>query len=660
MDEIFAQATIASGAAPPELQSDVMGMESLVQQLTMDMAVPADGSPTADPLLGLNRRHHLPQLPNHQPTNTVATPSFAGPGVITPHRAAQRRRQDRYVVLIGGATLLAILCVLALVLFVSKHADGGFGQQPGLAVITATPQGIMFSARGTPTPAQGITGARATPTPSPPPPPTPTQPPPQSSTIIQPTPVPATATAVHSTTARPTATARPATRTPATATPIPATATLVPATATPIPATATLVPPTATSVSPTSTPVPATATLVPPTPTGVPAATPRPTLTPIRSPTPAATPHPTPTPTPPPGGTHATVSFDRWAKTISVGSQLTASTCCGFHPSNGLIPASYNTAGFTYQYGHWLGQRNVTPPAAADPTLFIQCQAGRGWGNCSASAGTFLYSSGRSGLGCTTDYYVSTNVGNTTSVTCTLTQAGYRSFNFVGDTFADGNRSYFLVTGENEYTGGSNGGQVYYTMPYNCGAYANGGQTTRANALAAARVVLDNEGYSYTLAISTYLQGSTRCADEYGDPSYGGAQLPTPYFSQIQGVGGWRLSYAPNDALNAQRDRLDAAIPSGYVRASSSICSSPTVLSVNVSQEKAQLSCPASERVIWPWYISQQNALKNSIANKPPDQALAIVNNSQGVVPGSARINLTPPDAATLPGAGNITLNIGG
>jgi hypothetical protein len=313
------------------------------------------------------------------------------------------------------------------------------------------------------------------------------------------------------------------------------------------------------------------------------------------------------------------------------------------------VPAAYDTANITTVYGGWVGDYHYVGATPAVVSVNYKCVVPPGdYCLYTPSYVTFY----KNGDGCTL------YTGSSNPAACTVTTAGYGCYNFQGANGSDGKVNWTIYSTFTQC--GGNNAYSYYSMPDNCGAYANNGANTRAAALAAVRNNLDNRGYSTTLARHDQYNGNTYCSDTNGNYIAPGNALPGKDFWQSQNVSGWRFSYDPNSVQDLQYTRLANAIPPGYIQASASVCGSVQVVSVDASNQTAKLACAASERVIWAWTASEQTSLKDRISGLAVAQALSTINSTQGVVNGTAAISQNPSNASEIAPVSAITLTIGG
>jgi hypothetical protein len=533
--------------------------------------------PETPPLAAHPREHRPPAFDTRS-----AAPVFSGGGVPARSRTAPAISSRRALTLLLVA-LVVSLAVVGVFFLSPASRQNGIGGNPGLVQVTVTSTAQAFAGGEPPTP----TSVPPTVTPLPPagghPPPTATRVP----------------------TAPPTATPRQNTPPPG--------STATPALTSGPQQTPTSVPTTV----PTSTPVPT----APPVPTNTP-------VPPTATPVPTNTPMPTPTPNP--FGSAATVTFSTAEQTLAVPQTLQACDGCSIDASKGTIPSQYVSDSVTDIYSAgWTANAHYFP---ADPVLTFVCTIG-----CRFPQG-YRWLDATLSHACTLDAGFSLLGGadNTANVGCTLAQDGYQCYQFNGIVFSGGNGDG-EITAENP----SCGGGVYYTMPDNCLAYGHNGNDARNDATNIVLTYVNSHGLSGTLSGPAATVTDIFCSDSRGQRCNPGCTLPGysgASFYQTVYADGYRYSYHQADAPTVQTDRLNTAVPAGYIGYNFAVCGSPTITSVNLSARTAQLTCSASGNAKWPWTQSEQQALQQGVAGLPKAQAISTTNGWQGVQSGSCAI----------------------
>lgn len=259
---------------------------------------------------------------------------------------------------------------------------------------------------------------------------------------------------------------------------------------------------------------------------------------------------------------------------------------------------------------------------------------------------------------CALDYSFYLGGGGQTSIGCTSQWQAYACYSVPDPDTLNGFSVNTLLYSSTRC--GGSVGYSYYSMPSTCGNYANHGADTRNAALTNIRNTLAGEGYATTINESVYLIGSTQCTDQYGNVIASGNRLPGEYFYQSQDAGGNRLAYDITYVRDVQDYRLASSIPAGYIQEATSVCATPTVLSINLANQSAQLACAANAHDVWAWTVSEQNSLKINLADRWLATAYVITNGTPGVVANSVNITTSPRGATKMPGASGIALTIGG
>jgi hypothetical protein len=128
-----------------------------------------------------------------------------------------------------------------------------------------------------------------------------------------------------------------------------------------------------------------------------------------------------------------------------------------------------------------------------------------------------------------------------------------------------------------------------------------------------------------------------------------GTQRTSP-FTYTQAIDGSASqgTYNPGDVFTYQMQQLQAAarqLGSPYVLGNTLLCPpGPTVQSATAN--RATIKCAAFGVAEWPWSDQALRALAAQLAGKTPGQALAILNATPGIEPGSATIAL--PSGVTI------------
>jgi hypothetical protein len=128
-----------------------------------------------------------------------------------------------------------------------------------------------------------------------------------------------------------------------------------------------------------------------------------------------------------------------------------------------------------------------------------------------------------------------------------------------------------------------------------------------------------------------------------------GTQRSAP-FTYTQAIDGSASqgTYYPGDVFTYQMQQLQAAarqLGSPYVLGNTLVCPpGPSVQSATAT--RATIECAAYGVAEWPWSDQALRALAAQLADKTPSQALAILNATPGIEPGSATIAL--PSGVTI------------
>jgi hypothetical protein len=422
---------------------------------------------------------------------------------------------------------------------------------------------------------------------------------------------------------------------------------------------------TSTAVSIVEQNIPPTPTFMPGQPTPTPAGKPTPPPKPTATPRPTPTPTPIPTATPIPYGGSATVTFTRMSQPISAPSSITAcDSGCAINAANGTIPSQYvSYSNHTFASSNYTNAPALSPPSSI--TMTILCfGVDRG---CDVPAGTVF--TGSRGDTCTTTAGVGMSIKVTRSVGCTLRVPNPGYYNIGGDfsSSADDNTNGVICSPFDDQCGASvvamspsSGGGFFMPNPcLNINGMATNAQNT-ANSQASNYV--KGNGLPGTLAGPQVNPQGAYCAIQGCQSVQAGFYMPDRAndwrYWNCATSNGWRYSYNPADAITLQKDRLQTAAPAGYVtdQSSENICGSPSIVSVDVNNRRAQLSCTASATALYNWASQNTVSLQNSLVAKSKNAALQICNSTPGVAPGSCTIVIN--GGSVMPKApGNITIS---
>ncbi len=245
-------------------------------------------------------------------------------------------------------------------------------------------------------------------------------------------------------------------------------------------------------------------------------------------------------------------------------------------------------------------------------------------------------------------------IKTTRSVGCTLSvpSAGYYDisgdFSSSADDWQEGiqcnqisDQCAVSVTGMSPSSGGG------YFMPSGC--YNANGMATNAQNIANSQAsnYVKGNGLPGTLAGPQVNPQGAYCAVQGCQYVQAGYYMPDRAndwrYWNCATANGWRYSYNPADTITLQKDRLQNAAPAGYItdQNSDNVCGSPSIVSVDVNNRRAQLNCTASGMAVYDWTAQNTTTLQNSLAGKSKVTALQICNSTAGVVPNSCSISIT-------------------
>ncbi len=150
------------------------------------------------------------------------------------------------------------------------------------------------------------------------------------------------------------------------------------------------------------------------------------------------------------------------------------------------------------------------------------------------------------------------------------------------------------------------------------------------------------------------------CNPPAGNTQYTSDPPPaTPTYVQIVTGSVTQNSYNLSDVIQYQTQQLQKAaqaMQGQYTLINPQVCSS--IMGINSeTTTKVELSCPATGTAAWNWNDNAKSALAASLAGKSQQDALALLNSTPGIVPGSAQINL-PPGSSLPTDASAITFAI--
>jgi hypothetical protein len=161
----------------------------------------------------------------------------------------------------------------------------------------------------------------------------------------------------------------------------------------------------------------------------------------------------------------------------------------------------------------------------------------------------------------------------------------------------------------------------------------------------------DAIGQQTSYSTSGYCANPTNCAAWSSGQNVGGASAYTVCASG----GAWKLTYSPSGAQSVQKARI---VPnSGYAidNATLSVCSSVSVQSTNIANQRATLFCPASATARYVWTSGMLATLASQVAGKTVGEAQSIITVATGVggtvsvsIPGGYVYLPTDPSAITL------------
>jgi hypothetical protein len=206
------------------------------------------------------------------------------------------------------------------------------------------------------------------------------------------------------------------------------------------------------------------------------------------------------------------------------------------------------------------------------------------------------------------------------------------------------------------YTGTNRG--VNYTVPAHCGDTSQVVAQAQNNLESQLSVQMTKDK-STPFGSPNFALKAT-CNPPAGNVQYDPtASAPTPTYVQMVTGSVTQSSYNLNDVIQFQTQQLQnaaKAMQGHYTLLNPQVCSG--IMGINYeSSTKVTLSCPATGTAAWNWDDTARNMLAASLAGNSEQDALAILNSTQGIVPGSVQINL-PPGASLPTDASAITFAI--
>ena len=181
------------------------------------------------------------------------------------------------------------------------------------------------------------------------------------------------------------------------------------------------------------------------------------------------------------------------------------------------------------------------------------------------------------------------------------------------------------------------GARVTYAVPAGCGdpspasVAATSALTAQlARAVAAGQVAFGSPSVSIN-------RGSLTCSPPAG------TQRTAPFtYTQALDGSATQGTYTPGDVFSYQMQQLRAGVRqlgSPYVLGNMLVCpSGPSLQSATAT--RATVACAAYGVAEWPWSDQALRALAAQVAGKSQSQALAILNGTPGIEPGSAMLSL--------------------
>ena len=189
-------------------------------------------------------------------------------------------------------------------------------------------------------------------------------------------------------------------------------------------------------------------------------------------------------------------------------------------------------------------------------------------------------------------------------------------------------------------------------MPSDCQLWDGGGNMARAASAAAVNQGVNGYG-GQTLYYNGFPRFSVVCYTLDGATHNPGTQI-NGLWSQGQNYYAERLFWNPDDSYTLQLQRLQQAVPVGYVFDANSVnIGVPTVIAVNSVTHQAAVSRTASARALFDW--SNTATLAQSIAGLSVADATARLNATTGVTGGTVSISVTGGTGSLPQNAGNIT-----
>jgi hypothetical protein len=357
----------------------------------------------------------------------------------------------------------------------------------------------------------------------------------------------------------------------------------------------------------------------------------------------------TPTAAPNPFAPTATVSFAATRQTLSPPSTLATCDDCTNDAGNGTVAGQKISDGAVTRSGGSWGN-NWVQTQAGTSTVFgvlFSCNEAVN-GVCGASAGARVIDQSGNGNDCNTTAATSADAGTSNVVGCQVSHVGpvtAAQVNYTNDVAPCGTRCDATWGLYDTASVGQNALHAYFT-PNPCsgdgGAAARG---TVASALAG--------GFSGGLGAvaigqqTIYSNGGScanpaNCAGWSGGQNVGGAST----YTMCATGSAWELTFSASGAQGVQATRAGNMTPGGYaIGGAISTCpSGVTVLSTDVANVRATLSCPTTATAVYAWSSANLTALKQQLAGKTVAQVQALLASTTGV---GGNIAVTVPTGYT-------------
>jgi len=354
---------------------------------------------------------------------------------------------------------------------------------------------------------------------------------------------------------------------------------------------------------------------------------------------------------------NARVSFTRASYTANAPSTLATYDGAIDDATGGSTRGQKLSSGPTTRAGGSWGNTLVQTQGATATVaqVYYACDGGS-TNSCQAPAGTLIPDQVGEGKDCVTQATITAPPGDSShTVACRLQNTGPLApscNNYCLDPAPCGSSCSANWGTVASYVLGSNAQSAWFT-PNPCNG--DGGSAARsnvANGLAMGTGLgADAIGQQTSYSTSGYCASPTNCAAWSGGENVGGA---TTYTICASG-GAWKLTYSPTGVQTLQKARI---VPnSGYAidTATLSVCSSVSVQSTDIANQRATLFCPASATARYVWTSGMLATLANQVAGKTVGEAQSIIAAATGVgsnvsvnIPGGYAYLPTDPSAITM------------